>query len=298
MKAYTIFRGLVRLRKLRRLKWLWLSLLIGGVLCYGALEGWQRYDHEFAVADELPYYHVKPRPADDTLRVVIIGDSWAEWHVTLGCDSLIQKYAHRVTEEPLKCVTRGKSGAKTKDVYHFMFTSQTKEVTWDHDYCTQPLLEEHPDYCVIMVGINDCWKKRPLSYYTGNYRLILRLLLANGIRPVVMEIPDFDLTGWIDLHSIKIKYPYRFFSLLFGIWDDDIDVFRNALKDMLRETGLSDSVLYIPQDHWLPKNHNFTEDIYQQDHVHLNLDGLHVLDSCIITDIIADWEKRNRNTRP
>ena len=295
MKAYTIFRGLVRLRKLRRLKWLWLSLLIGGVLCYGALEGWQRYDHEFAVADELPYYHVKPRPADDTLRVVIIGDSWAEWHVTLGCDSLIQKYAHRVTEEPLKCVTRGKSGAKTKDVYHFMFTSQTKEVTWDHDYCTQPLLEEHPDYCVIMAGINDMRLSKPKEYYIGNYRLILNLLIHNGIRPVVMEMPDVDLKLFHENRKYYRRWMFNVLSLLTGIDYSSAQVYRDAMKKMLQETELYKKVLYIPLSVWEAGGVEANPELYIDDRLHLNLDGYNILDSCMAVKIIQDYQNKNKN---
>ena len=58
---------------------------------------------------------------------------------------------------------------------------------------------------------------------------------------------------------------------------------------------IGDSVLFIPYDHWIPKNHNYTEDIYQVDHVHINFQGYHRLDSCIISEIIADYNNRIKN---
>ena len=292
MHLYTTYRILVRLRKLKRIG---IILLLGGLLCYGIYRAYLFVDVEFGVADELPFYHVGPRHNDDTLRVAVIGDSWAEFHMTLSCDTLFEIYGGRLTTKPVKCMTRGKGGAKTKDVYYYMFKSQTQEVPWMHDICTQPLLEEHPDYCVIMVGINDTWKKRPISYYTGNYRLIIRLLLANQIRPVVMEIPDFAMTEWLNIHRKRKSYLYRFYSVFTGVIEDDIIPFREGLKEMLKETGLGDSVLFIPADHWIPKNHQYSEDIYQEDHVHINYQGYHVLDSCIVTEIIQDYKNREKN---
>jgi hypothetical protein len=45
-----------------------------------------------------------------------------------------------LTSKPIKCMTRGKGGAKSKDVYYYMFRSHTQEYSWMHDICTQPLL--------------------------------------------------------------------------------------------------------------------------------------------------------------
>ena len=289
MHPFTTYRILVRLRKLKKIG---IILLLGGVLCYGIYQAYLFVDVEFKVAEELPFYHVGPRPNDDTLRVAVIGDSWAEWHMTLNCDTLFQQYGERLIMKPIKCMTRGKSGAKSKDVYYYMFRSHTQEQSWMHDICTQPLLEEHPDYCIIMVGINDAWKKYSVSYYIGNYRLIIRLLLANDIRPVVMEIPDFAMKEWINIHMKREIILYRIYSVFNDVVKDDITPFRNGLREMLKETGLGDSVLFIPADHWIPKNHQYSEEIYQEDHVHINYQGYHVLDSCIVTEIIHDYNKR------
>ena len=35
----------------------------------------------YYVPEELPPYDIPPRPKDDTLRIAIIGDSWAEFHM-------------------------------------------------------------------------------------------------------------------------------------------------------------------------------------------------------------------------
>jgi hypothetical protein len=89
MELYTVYRILVRIR---RLKWLWWSLALLAVLGYSCYQAYLFIDREFMVAKELPYYHVGPRHDDDTLRVAVIGDSWAEWHMTLSCDTLFEIY--------------------------------------------------------------------------------------------------------------------------------------------------------------------------------------------------------------
>lgn len=292
MTIFTINRILV---KIRRLKWLMWSLIIFVVLGYLGHKAWLFIDEEFMVAEELPFYDVGPRRADDTLRVAVIGDSWAEFHMNLSCDTLFEQYGRKLTTKPIKCKNRGKGGAKTKDVYYYMFRSRTQEHSWEHDLCTQPLLEEHPDYCVIMVGINDTWKKRSVKYYTGNYRLIIRLLLANRIRPVVMEIPDFEMGDWLNTHRKRQRMLYRIYARFNDVVEDDITPFRKGLRKMLNETGLADSVLFIPVDYWIPQDHKYSEDIYQPDHMHINYQGYHVLDSCIVTEIINDYQKRNRH---
>ena len=291
MELYTIYRILV---KIRRLKWLWRLLVLFAVLGYLGYQAYLFIDEEFLVAEELPYYDIGPRPDDDTLRVAVIGDSWAEWHMTLGCDSLFEQYGRKITRKPIKCMNRGTGGAKSKEVYYYMFRSHTKEseLAWTLDKCTQPLLEKHPDYCVVMVGINDTWKKRPVSYYSGNYRLIIRLLLHNNIRPVVMEIPDFEMGEWLDKYKKRQRFIYGIYSHFTGVVEDDITPFRDGLRKMLTDTGLGDSVLFIPYDHWIPKNHHYTEEIYQEDHVHINYQGYHILDSCIVSEIVADYNNR------
>lgn len=263
-------------QKMRRRKWLWWSLLLFAVLCYLGYIAYSFIDREFRVADEQPFYDVGLRIDDDTLRVAVVGDSWADFHRLFNCDTLICQYGGKLTLKPVKCQSRGKGGALSKEVYQL---------------CTQPLLEERPDYCVVMVGINDVWKKRPVSYYTGNYRLIIRLLLANHIRPVVMEIPDFEMGEWLDAHRKRERRLYRIYSYFTGVVADDITPFRNGLRNMLDNTGLADSVLFIPADHWLPQNHHYSEEIYQIDHVHLNSQGYRMLDSCIISEIISDSHK-------
>ena len=264
-----------------RPKWMLWSLMIVTVLGFVGYETHLFIAKEFKPAKERPSFFVVPHPDDDTLRVAVIGDSWAKFHNTFSCDTLLEQYAGQLTQMPIKCQSGGKGGALSGEVYCLMF----------NDF--KPLLEAHPDYCVVMVGINDTWKKRPVSYYTGNYQLIIRLLLASDICPVVMEIPDFEMGEWLNENRKRQRFLYHIYSYFTNVVEDDITPFRNGLKDMLSKTGLIDSVLFIPASNWLPQDHNYSADIYQIDHIHLNYQGYHLLDSCIASEIINCNRKKD-----
>ena len=289
MQLYTVYRILVRIR---RLKWLWWSLVLLPVLIYSGIQAYQFIDRELCVAEELPFYYVGPPHIDDTLRVAVIGDSWAEYHASLECDTIFCRIAKSLTKSPVKCFSRGHSAKMTKEIYYDMFADRTVEHAWEKDFCTQPLLEQHPDYCVIMAGINDLRLFRSTDYYTGNYRLIIRLLLRNNIRPVVMEMPDVDFLNSFQNKKINVQCMLLILSIWTRVNWESAQTYRDAMCEMLKNTGLKDSILFIPVNHWNTKGLEENSSIFLDDKFHLNLDGYHVLDSCLATDIINDYRKR------
>ena len=291
MKRYTVYGFLVRLR---RLKWLWWSLVLLAVCLSAGFLVFFVIDREFRVAEELPYYHIGPRPNDDTLRVAVVGDSWAEYHASLECDTIFCRYARRLTSRPVKCFSRGHSGKISKEIYYEMFYDHTEEHTWDIDRCLQPLIEQHPDYCIIMAGINDMRIYRSADFYTGNYRLMLNLLIENGIRPVVLEIPSVDFEYYNGSRKFYRQWMYDVITLCTQIDDSSSQVYRDAMRRMLKETGLDEKVLFIPMSAWNSGGIEAHPELYLDDRLHLNLDGYHVLDSCMAYDVVKDAQKRNK----
>lgn len=252
-----------------------------------------KYQAALAVGPEHEAYPIPPKHDDDTLRVAVIGDSWAEYHTTLECDTIFCRMAKRLTRKPMKCFSNGHSAKVSKEIYNEMFADRTVEHAWERDYCTQPLIEQHPDYCIIMAGINDLRLYKSTKFYTGNYRLIINLLLKNGIRPVVMEMPDVDFKGMIEKRSIIDQMAFGMLSWITKVDYRSAPAYREAMRNMLDETHLKDSVLFIPVDHWNPGGVFARPEIYLDDRFHLNLDGYHVIDSCMATDIVNDYMKRN-----
>ena len=245
----------------------------------------------YYVAEELPLYTISKTYQDDTLRIAFIGDSWADYHTLLSGDTIIVNAGKRIYNKPIKAVTRGKKGALSKEIYFFMYSDKTIEHSYEPDRCTQPLIEDHPDYCVIFAGINDVTYLRPLSYYAENMRLIIRLLLHNKIRPVVMEIPIVNFTEPMHRKRMRDRWFYKARSVLMGTKNNKGTDYQNALKEMLAKTKLQDSVLYISAKQWNPEGATDTT-MFLIDQLHLNLNGYHRLDSCIISEIIREHVTR------
>ena len=247
-----------------------------------------RYYYE---PEELPFYTISKTYQDDTLRIALIGDSWADYHTLLSGDTIIANAAKQIFKKPVKAVTRGKKGALSKEFFFFMYSDKTEEHTDEPDRCTQPLIEDHPDYCVIFAGINDVTYLRTLSFYTENMKLIIRLLLHNHIRPVIMEIPLVNFTEPMHRKRLRERLFYRFRSVLMGTSNQHGEDYQKALYDMLTETGLRDSVLFIPVRKWNPNGATDTS-MFLDDCLHLNLEGYYRLDSCIISEIVRDYTIR------
>ncbi len=250
-------------------------------------------DFDMSVNEEYPIYDILPKHNDDTIRVIVIGDSWAEYHTTLECDTIFCRYAEMLTTQPVKCLSIGHSAKVTKEIYNEMFSERTEEHSWDRNRCSQPLINQHPDYCIIMAGINDMRLSKPVGFYIGNYRLMLNLLIKNGIRPVVLEVPGVDMKFF----NGKRKYYRRWLFSLISMWtkidDSSIEVYRKAMRKMIQESELKNKVLFIPASAWNPGGIEANPSIYLDDRLHLNLEGYHVLDSCMATEVIKDYIIRN-----
>ncbi len=241
---------------------------------------------------ERPAYIISKKHRDDTLRVAVLGDSWAEYHTTLSCDTIFCRFASRLTSVPVVCFSTGHSGMPSGSIYKEMFADREVEYEWERNFCSQPLLEQHPDYCIVMAGINDMRLFKPVSYYTGNYKLILELLIKNGIRPVVMEMPDVDFESFNGQRAFYMKWAYSLLSLWTKIDNNSAQTYRDAMRQMLKDHGFLNKVLFIPAAKWNSGGVAANPHIYLDDRFHLNMAGYHVLDSCMATEIIKDYKNR------
>ena len=165
------------------------------VVVYGTL--YYRWRHLWAFEEIHQPYQVQSHH-DDTLRVVMIGDSWAGMHDEAGLDSFLQRQLNGLTDSPVIVKSRGRGGEKTRGIYNLMFEYGK--------YGTRPILSERPDYCIVMAGINDAASNRGVRQYLYHYKLILDYLLSHNIRPVIVEIPmlkEEDMMNEIVLIPMK-----------------------------------------------------------------------------------------------
>ena len=230
---------------------------------------------------------------DDTLRVIMIGDSWIYFHQTLRRDFTFAIELKRVLgSKKVKVTAKGKAGATSGEIYKRMSNDYTWEMDYDLNYSSQSVIESGADYCVISAGINDARQRRGKNYYVGSYLQILRLLLLNGIRPVMMEIPNVEVDDAFEGNTLYYRLKARICMSalktdLYGVED-----YRRTLKDSLISTHLMDSIIYIPAVSWNPEGWRDKRDIYTDDHFHLNLSGYKILDSTFAAEIVKDYLKR------
>lgn len=268
---------------------LWKLLLFMGFLTIGVLAViWKWRPFYKPVAPITPY--VVNHHHDDTLRVIMIGDSWIRFHETLRRDSTFEEQLKKeLGNGKVKVTAKGKGGTVSGEIYEQMSAERMLATEYDLNNCTQAMIEKGADYCVISAGINDARQRRGKMYYVGNYERIIRTLLAGGIRPVVMEVPEVEVD---EAHLGNTLY-YRFRSWiamrllktsLYGSSD-----YSRALKDSLTAHHLMDSVLYISAASWNPEGWRDKRDIYTEDHFHLNLKGYEILDSAFAAEIVRDY---------
>lgn len=231
-----------------------------------------------------PYYHYASEQtfsfpssiiADDTMRVIIIGDSWAAYHQ--DNDSLLQKMLIDKIKVPVIVSSNGIVGAKSKAIYQELLLS------------FHSLLKNHPHYAVISAGINDAVAKMGKDFYVWHYMLIIRQLLKLDIKPVVMEVPDVNYRAIASRERWTMRLHHFVSSLMTNSELYGFESYRMALKNVIADNGLSDSLIYLTVAEWNPDGYRESRKLYLEDETHLNDMGYSILDSCLANRIIRDY---------
>ena len=257
-------------------------MVVVGIVWY-----WRPYYQPVA---PIPPYHTK-HPADDTLRVIMIGDSWAHFHNTLKLDSVVEERFRQVLQsDKVTFRVKGKGGASSGEIYENMSSQRAMAIDYDLEQSLQPLIDTGPDYCIISAGINDARQRRGKKYYTENYLQIIRLLLHAGIKPVIVEIPDVEVDDAYYDNTLYYRLRYRVCMYMLNTSLLGTEDYRRAFRETLQSEHLMDSVLYIPYHYWNPEGWKDSRDLYTDDHLHLNLQGYEVYDSCLVYEIAKDWK--------
>jgi lysophospholipase L1-like esterase len=211
---------------------------------------------------------------DDTIRVAYVGDSWAEGHKNVNCiiDSLISNASGR----SVVVKTAGVSGLTSKNVYYGIFRNDSM----------RNIIEWGPDFCFVVAGINDSDRKMGKSYYKENMRLIIDLLLENHIKPIILEIPTYDIYFSYKRRSKKVKLQYLASMIVTWSKMDCIEDYRKAYYDLLNEQGWNYQVITISHKDWNVDGFKDKRGLYDGGLMHLNTKGYYVLDSCISMKII------------
>ena len=218
---------------------------------------------------------------DSCCRVIMIGDSWAGLHDTIGSDSLMEQLLADAMRCRVSFVSKGRGGAKSSEVYRLMFEKHCLEDELQNDYGTQNLIEELPDYCIVMAGINDAAANMGVDYYQTNYRLIIDWLLENGIKPVVVEMPYVNIKHLHRDKPIYDKIVDHVRAWLTHCKSYSNPEYSEALKEMLETDSLMENVVFVGKENWNADGCKDSRGLYLDDQIHLNAKGYYLLDSCI-----------------
>jgi len=220
---------------------------------------------------------------DDTIRIAYIGDSWADGHKKVNC--VIDSLVSYVTMRPVLVKTAGISGLTSKEIYYEVFRNDSM----------RSVIEWGPDFCFVVAGINDSDRKMGKRYYKENMRLIIDLLLENHIKPIILEIPNYDICFSYKRRSRKVKLQYLASMIVTWSKMDCIEDYRKAYYDLLNEQGWNYQVITISHKDWNVDGFKDKRGLYDGGLMHLNAKGYLVLDTCIANKIIEDLHVSSNN---
>ena len=239
-----------------------------------------RWSDVLSPASYIVPYKVK-KFTDDSLRVIMIGDSWVAIHHELKCEDMLSEMISSRIGNPVIVTANGRGGAKSKDIYRLMFKETASLVDQDSDYCTQPLIQNGADYCIVSIGANDASANLGVDYLCANCDLVIRFLLSVGIIPVLVEMPQRNEAIAYKDKPFKHRFVDRIRAILTRSDMYSYNKYRPALFSHLKRNGLLDSIVYIKKDWWNKDGFVDRRNLYMQDGMHLNKRGYWFLDSCL-----------------
>jgi hypothetical protein len=213
--------------KLRLLLLLLLIVTTG----FGLYE-YQRYSFE----KRHPFVPEK-KHKNDTLRVGIIGDSWA---TGITIDTIIKdEFSKRgITNE---VISFGQPEAKTKQIYDNLYANP------EQPYSSNEILHHNLDYCIILAGTSDAEGEMGAKFYAYYCSLIISDLARNNIEPVFVTMPAFGFKEETDNLDILKKVRNEVSSLLIDNGSTrSLDEYRKQANEMLKDTRLKDSTIVVP----------------------------------------------------
>ena len=231
----------------------------------------------YSAAEPFKPFHISPQK-DDTIRISIIGDSWALLHTLHNCkiDSIIKKSINRNAQS----YSKGISGLTSKEIYESIFYKDS----------IRSLIERGPQYCVVFAGINDTDLKMGKYFFRNNMKLIIDFLINNDVTPIIIEIPHYNIKYSYERRYKRQKLLRLISMIVTGSEMDCIDSYNKTLYDLISD-HYQRSTIYIRNEDWNPKGYQDPRNIYTSDLMHITEIGYNILDSCIATFIINN----NRN---
>lgn len=228
----------------------------------------------FSHSKVLTYYSVESKN-NSLLKIGIIGDSWVAGN---KLDSLIYD---GLLEKGIKTniISSGHYGAKSKLIYQNLFREN------ENPYSSKFIIENRPDYCIVIAGVNDSSSQIGANFYSYHMTLIIKTLLHYNIIPIIVNCPEFGIVETTNKLGFFSKYRNIISSKFNNNGQiDNIHTYRSALENKLISENLSDSIILVNFDK-VCQNYNECIDLYKNPS-HLNTKG-NIKLSKIIAEVLA-----------
>jgi len=227
----------------------------------------------FSYAKVLSFYAVKV-DNDTSMTIGIIGDSW----VAAGkMDSILH---NELLEKGVKSkiLSSGNPGAKSKEIYQNLFEEN------ENEHSSKFVIENSPDYCVVIAGVNDAASQIGGHFYSYHMVQIIKTLLHYNIKPIVAPCPEFGIQEAIDNMNVLSKNRNIVSSYFNNNGEiDNIKTYRKILIEELEIENLEDKVILIDFDN-VCSDYHACADLYR-DSLHLSRKGNELLCQIIANEI-------------
>ena len=242
------------------------AICLGGLYCYRT-----------SPLDYQPYTGAEScavPTCGDSISIAVIGDSWAfRANLFHFCDTLGS------------LLEREGIHAQSTSVGYNGYTSKSIcELLYDKDTDIHQLVETHPQYALVMCGINDQHGAYGPSFYALHTTMILRRLEQMGIRPILLELPVWDVERQYRFYSWYTTSAYKMMHLFNARMpaQSNLGVYRRALSDYLRESAMRDKIILLSAPGTLTTPDNMA------DYTHLNAEGYRKLAQMVCDAIAKD----------
>ena len=234
----------------------------------------------FSYSKDLPFYSITVNN-DTTLTIGIIGDSW----VAGGkLDSVIHIGLLEKGFEN-KILSSGHPGAKSKLIYQNLFEEK------ENEHSSKFLIENSPDYCIVIAGVNDAVGQVGANFYSHHIVLIIKTLLHYNIKPIIVNLPEFGIKETInEMGFIKRERNKVFAKFTNGGLIDNINTYRKTLNEELATENLKDKIIQVDFDN-VCSDYNEHKELYAG-FSHLNKQGNEKLAKVIVNELTKEITTR------
>jgi lysophospholipase L1-like esterase len=197
---------------------------------------------KFLYSKELSYYPVSFEK-DSVVTIGIIGDSWVADN---RMDSLIH-FPLLASNINNRLISSGQKRAKSKIIYQNLFKDKSELNS------SKFIVENHPDFCIVVAGVNDATGQIGSHYYSYHLTQIIKTLLNYKIKPIIVSLPEFGVEVTPENMNLPMEIIWKYRNHIYASLNnngeiDNISTYRKALLEELELESLKDSVIIIDFD--------------------------------------------------